>query len=67
MPSGVRCLVEECVFHDEQDGCTATAIEVRTNGNDIVGTPKGTLCRTFQYKDAAHSATAGVGSHGAHS
>ncbi|MCL6453248.1 MAG: DUF1540 domain-containing protein [Alicyclobacillus sp.] len=62
MPKGVRCKVEECVFHDEGDGCTAQSIEVRTNGNDIVGTPRGTMCATFQFhhvrgaqRDPVHS------------
>lgn len=50
MPKGVKCLVEECVFHDEHD-CVAQSIEVRSNGNDIVGTDKGTLCATFRYRD----------------
>jgi hypothetical protein len=50
MPKGVTCLVEECVFNDEHR-CFADEIEVRSNGNDIVGTSKGTMCRTFRYRD----------------
>lgn len=50
MPKGVRCVVEECVYHKKHQ-CTAESIEVQSNGNDIVGTPKGTLCATFQYRD----------------
>lgn len=50
MPKGVKCLVEECVFN-EHHGCSADSIEVRSNGNDIVGTDKGTLCATFSYRD----------------
>jgi hypothetical protein len=50
MPKGVECLVEECVFNDGH-GCTAQRIEVRSNGNDIVGTSKGTMCGTFRYRD----------------
>lgn len=50
MPKGVKCLVEECVYNNDRD-CVADAIEVRSNGNDIVGTDKGTLCATFAYRD----------------
>ncbi|WP_067933712.1 DUF1540 domain-containing protein [Alicyclobacillus kakegawensis] len=50
MPKGVTCFVEECVFNAD-DRCLADAIEVRSNGNDIVGTSKGTMCRTFRYRD----------------
>lgn len=50
MPKGVKCMVEECVFN-EHHGCGASSIEVRSNGNDIVGTPKGTECATFRYRD----------------
>ncbi|MCL6597983.1 DUF1540 domain-containing protein [Alicyclobacillus macrosporangiidus] len=50
MPKGVRCLVEECVFNERHD-CVADEIEVRSNGNDIVGTSKGTECGTFRFRD----------------
>jgi hypothetical protein len=50
MPKGVKCMVEECVFNAQHD-CEASSIEVRSNGNDIAGTPKGTLCATFRYRD----------------
>jgi hypothetical protein len=50
MPRGVKCLVEECVFN-ERHACRAEEIEVASNGNDIVGTSKGTLCVTFRYRD----------------
>ncbi len=50
MPKGVKCLVEECVFYHNED-CTAESIEVASNGNDIVGTSKGTLCATFRFRD----------------
>lgn len=50
MPHGVRCTVEECKYNENKD-CTANSIEVRANGNDIVGTKKGTLCATFEYRD----------------
>ncbi|MCL6548978.1 MAG: DUF1540 domain-containing protein [Alicyclobacillus sp.] len=50
MPAGIRCMVEECVFNDDH-ACTAESIEVRSNGNDIVGTNKGTMCATFRYRD----------------
>jgi hypothetical protein len=50
MPKGVRCVVEECVFNERHD-CVAENIEVSSNGNDIVGTSKGTMCATFRYRD----------------
>lgn len=50
MPRHVRCKVEECVFNEDH-GCTADEIEVLSNGNDIVGTPQGTLCATYRYMD----------------
>lgn len=50
MPKGVKCYVEECVFYEHRD-CTAESIEVRSSGNDIVGTDKGTLCATFSFRD----------------
>jgi len=50
MPDGVRCLVEECVYN-ELRACTAKAIEIQSNGNDVVGTVKGTMCDTFHYKE----------------
>jgi hypothetical protein len=50
MPKDVRCTVEECKYNDNQD-CTAREILVQSNGNDIVGTEKGTLCATFEYRD----------------
>lgn len=56
MPKGVKCLVEECVYNERRD-CTADSIEVRSNGNDIVGTDKGTLCATFSYRDFDEGST----------
>lgn len=50
MPKGVKCYVEECVYYNDTD-CTAKSIEVRSNGNDVVGTDKGTLCATFSFRD----------------
>jgi len=50
MPKGVKCLVEECVFYSDR-ACTADEIEIRSNGNDIVGTSKGSMCATFLYRD----------------
>lgn len=50
MPRGVKCLVEECVFNEDHD-CAADSIEVKSNGNDIVGTSKGTMCATFRFRD----------------
>ncbi|OFW80428.1 MAG: hypothetical protein A2201_06215 [Alicyclobacillus sp. RIFOXYA1_FULL_53_8] len=48
MPKGVKCLVQECI-HNHQNDCVAEAIEVHANGNNIVGTEKGTLCATFKF------------------
>lgn len=50
MPRGVICVVEECVFNRDRD-CLAEEISIRSNGNDIVGTPRGTMCSTFRYRD----------------
>ncbi|MCL6443720.1 MAG: DUF1540 domain-containing protein [Alicyclobacillus sp.] len=50
MPQAVRCLVEECAFNEHRQ-CAADSIEVASNGNDIVGTSKGTQCATFRYRD----------------
>lgn len=61
---GVRCQVEECVFHDG-NGCTAQSIEIRTNGNDIVGTPRGTMCATFQFQQVVHAENTHHDAHGA--
>ncbi|UOF89892.1 DUF1540 domain-containing protein [Fodinisporobacter ferrooxydans] len=70
MPQGVRCTVEECSYNDNKN-CIANSIEVRSNGNDIVGTKKGTLCATFEYRDfddagIAYGAGADKGSHPTH-
>ncbi|QQE76915.1 DUF1540 domain-containing protein [Alicyclobacillus sp. SO9] len=53
MPKGVRCYVEECAYND-RESCSADSIEVMTNGSDIVGTSKGTLCQTFIYRNYVH-------------
>ncbi|ASS75037.1 hypothetical protein CIG75_08585 [Tumebacillus algifaecis] len=50
MPAGVKCQVEECTYNKET-ACSAEKIEVSSNGNDVVGTNKGTLCATFEYSD----------------
>ncbi|BCJ85382.1 DUF1540 domain-containing protein [Effusibacillus dendaii] len=50
MPNGVKCGVEECIFNDKDRNCTADAIEVLSNGNEIVGTTKGTRCATFEFE-----------------
>jgi hypothetical protein len=50
MPSGIICNVEECI-HNDNKACKADRIEVTSNGNDVVGTNKGTMCATFEYKD----------------
>lgn len=56
MPSGVKCQVEECVYNAESK-CGAEMIEVTSNGNDVVGTTKGTMCGTFEYKDHYRAAS----------
>lgn len=50
MPAGVKCQVEECV-HNKETSCAADLIEVTSNGNNIVGTNKGTMCGTYEYKE----------------
>lgn len=50
MPRGVKCQVEECIYN-EKTACKAESIEVTSNGNDVVGTNKGTMCSTFEYRD----------------
>jgi hypothetical protein len=50
MPSGVSCMVEECIYNAEK-ACKADKIEVTSNGNDVAGTNKGTMCGTFEYRD----------------
>lgn len=50
MPAGIKCQVEECVYNKET-ACSADLIEVTSNGNDIVGTNKGTMCGTFEYRE----------------
>lgn len=49
MPN-VKCAVEECIYNDHDHTCTADAIEVLSNGNEIVGTTKGTRCATFEFE-----------------
>ena len=56
MPAGVKCQVEECTYNNET-ACKAELIEVTSNGNDIVGTNKGTMCGTFEYKDHYRAAS----------
>jgi hypothetical protein len=46
----IQCFVEECVFNQAML-CHASRVEVRSNGNDVVGTSMGTMCRTFRYRD----------------
>lgn len=50
MPNGVKCGVEECIYNDHNHNCEADSIEVLSNGNDIAGTNKGTLCATFEFE-----------------
>jgi hypothetical protein len=56
MPAGVKCTVEECIYNAET-ACEADEIEVTSNGNEIVGTNKGTMCGTFEYKDHYRTAS----------
>jgi len=52
MLEGVRCFVEECKFNEMEDHlCSAPSIEVTTNGNDVAGTSRGTMCQTFVYRE----------------
>lgn len=48
--ANIKCGVEECIYNDHQRNCTAGEIEVLSNGNDIVGTTKGTRCATFEFE-----------------
>lgn len=58
MPQNVQCFVEECKFNESDEHvCTASSIEVATSGNDIVGTSRGTMCKTFIYKNYVHRYT----------
>lgn len=50
MPNAVKCGVEECIYNDHQRNCTADEIMVASNGNEIVGTTKGTRCATFEFE-----------------
>jgi len=43
-------MVEECV-HNASKLCKADVIEVTSNGNDVVGTNKGTMCGTYEYRE----------------
>lgn len=52
MPNAVKCAVEECVYN-ESNHCSAASILIKSSGNEIVGTPKGTLCDTFSYRAPA--------------
>jgi hypothetical protein len=49
LPSGVRCRVEECV-HNRNGACRASAIEVRSSGDEKVATQDGTCCGTFEVR-----------------
>ncbi|MCY0876155.1 MAG: DUF1540 domain-containing protein [Firmicutes bacterium] len=46
-------MVEECVYNQSLH-CTASAIMVKTIGNDIVGTSRGTMCDTFSFRSPDH-------------
>lgn len=48
--SNIKCGVEECIYNNHQGACTASEIEVLSNGNNIVGTVKGTMCATFEFE-----------------
>ncbi len=50
MPGAVKCNVEECIYY-EGVHCTADSILIKSNGNPIVGTVRGTMCDTFSYRN----------------
>ncbi|MGQ9532253.1 MAG: DUF1540 domain-containing protein [Desulfotomaculales bacterium] len=45
----MRCRVEECV-HNRNGACRASAIEVRSSGDEKVATSDGTCCETFEMR-----------------
>jgi|GEM_PF-1386462 len=53
MPSAVKCLVEQCVYNSSLH-CSAESVMIKPQGNEIVGTSRGTLCATFSYRDPNH-------------
>ncbi|WP_109430189.1 DUF1540 domain-containing protein [Sulfoacidibacillus thermotolerans] len=56
MLSGVKCLVDQCVYNQSLH-CTAASILIKSQGNDVVGTTRGTLCDTFSYRNPNHPKT----------
>lgn len=46
----IRCTCEEC-RHNEEQACNAGAIEVRSNGDNMVHSSAGTCCSTFEPKN----------------
>ncbi len=49
MPGAVKCNVEECVYNESLH-CSADSILIKSIGNDVVGTTRGTICDTFSYR-----------------
>ncbi|MHB1127262.1 MAG: DUF1540 domain-containing protein [Bacillota bacterium] len=47
MPSGIKCMVEECT-HNSEKLCQADAIEVRSSGTREVSNTDETCCGTFK-------------------
>ena len=41
MPGAVKCNVEECVYNESLH-CSADSILIKSIGNDVVGTTRGT-------------------------
>ncbi|WP_241712059.1 DUF1540 domain-containing protein [Sulfoacidibacillus ferrooxidans] len=56
MLSGVKCTVDQCVYNQSLH-CTAASILIKIQGNDVVGTSRGTLCDTFSYRNPDHHNT----------
>ncbi len=56
MLGAVRCTVEECVYNKSLH-CSAESILIKVDGNDTVGTSRGTRCDTFSYKGSPQHAS----------
>ncbi len=46
--NGIKCEVNTCTHHTNDDCCTAGSIEVK---NDTATTERETFCKTFQCKN----------------
>ena len=47
---GIRCNVANCVYNDQNSGCTAAEIKV---GRNFAVTSADTLCQTFEQEKQA--------------